>query len=78
MARWNRYRRAFADNSPRYITARFDSLCAETGKAIPKGTECLYFPQKRVVYSIGSECERWIAQARYDEEVLGKSYYRQS
>ena len=78
MARWNRYKRYYtADNSPRYITAKFDSICAETGQGIPKGTQCLYYPPKKQVFAIGSEYERWIVAMRQDEEFFGISYYRQ-
>jgi hypothetical protein len=43
----------------RYIRARFDSVCAETGQTIPKGSRCLYRARERAVYAIGSLSERW-------------------
>lgn len=48
----NRYSNANRD--PRIITAQFDSVCAETGEKIVKGSECVYYPTTRKVYSMES------------------------
>lgn len=37
-------------NDPRMITAKFDSKCAETGKPIKKGDQCVYYPSDKKVY----------------------------
>jgi hypothetical protein len=47
MARYN--------NDPRVITAKFDSICNETGKEIKKGDKCLYYPIGKSVFSLESE-----------------------
>lgn len=36
------------------ITAKFKSICAETGKIIKKGDRCIYDPADRKVYSMAS------------------------
>jgi len=36
--------------SPYFITARFDSKCAETGKDIKKGDRIAYYPATRSAY----------------------------
>ena len=48
-------RRTHRDNSPREITAKYDSQCAETGKEIKKGDTCLYWPMYKKVYHVDSE-----------------------
>ena len=40
---------------PREITAMFDSICEETGKKIPKGAKCIYYPTSKKVYSLDSK-----------------------
>lgn len=42
-------------NDPRVITARFNSACAETGKKIAKGDQCVYYPMGKAVYSMDSK-----------------------
>lgn len=42
-------------NDPRELVARFDSVCAETGKAIKKGETCIYYPAIRKVFSLDSK-----------------------
>ena len=44
--------------NPRMISTKFDSVCAETGTVLPKGTECLYFPCYGKVFAVGSEYAR--------------------
>ena len=41
-------------NDPRVITARYDCICAETGKEIKKGDQCLYYPIGKSVFSLES------------------------
>jgi len=40
---------------PYELTAKFDGVCAETGKAIKKGEQCIYYPSTRKVYHIDSK-----------------------
>lgn len=42
----------------RWITARYDSTCPDTGKPIHKGTECLYDPVTRKAYHESSDTAR--------------------
>lgn len=51
---------------PREITARFDSKCAETGKAIKKGDTCVYYPSSRKVYHVDSDQAYQYRQWRAD------------
>ncbi len=39
---------------PRTIRARFNSKCAETGKPINKGDECVYYPSSKQVFHMES------------------------
>lgn len=47
--------RKYYNNDPRTIIARFDSICAETGKAIKKGETCIYYPTSKDVFHVDSE-----------------------
>lgn len=42
-------------NDPYFTTARFDSVCAETGQPIRRGQEIAYFPRERKAYSADSK-----------------------
>ncbi len=52
-------------NDPQEIKARFDSVCAETGKEIKRGDLCIYYPSSKKVYhpesKQGEEYRRWRA-----------------
>ena len=39
---------------PRVITARFKSVCPETGRTIAKGDECVYYPSSREAFHMDS------------------------
>ena len=41
-------------NDPYFTTARFNSVCPETGKAIRKGDDIAYFPYNRKAYHVDS------------------------
>lgn len=43
------------NNDPRIISSRFDTTCAETGKAIRKGEKCVYYPKGRECFSMDSK-----------------------
>lgn len=42
-------------NPPRFIIARFDSTCPQTGKKIRRGDECAWYPSARVAYHMDSK-----------------------
>ena len=42
-------------NDPYFTTARFDSVCPETGKPIRKGQEIAYYPRERKAYCAESK-----------------------
>jgi hypothetical protein len=44
-----------ANRDPREITAKFDSQCAQTGKPIKKGDQCIYYPVGKAVYHMDSK-----------------------
>ncbi len=48
------------DRGPRLIRALFPSVCAETGRAIEAGEECIYYPERKEVYCLESrQAEDW-------------------
>jgi hypothetical protein len=47
--------RGYFNNDPRVIRARFNTLCAETGKPIKKGQECVYYPSSKQCFSLNSK-----------------------
>lgn len=55
-------------NDPREMTARFDSVCAETGKKIKKGEQFVYYPSDKTAYHVDSkqaaEFYAWIQDLR--------------
>lgn len=40
---------------PRFIIARYDSVCPQTGKKIARGEECAWYPSARVAYHVSSK-----------------------
>jgi len=48
---WNK---SIKSNTMKFITAKFKSKCAETGKPIAKGENCLYDNVNKKVYSVSS------------------------
>lgn len=38
------------NHTPYFTTARFDSVCPETGKPITKGDTCAYYPAVKKAY----------------------------
>lgn len=61
-------------SDPRIIEAKFDSTCAETGKLIKKGEECLYYPRSRKVYSMDSDQAQSFREWKFDQDWLGANY----
>lgn len=59
---------------PRIIEARFESTCKETGKAIKKGQECVYYPKARAVYHMESKTAYDFKGWQEDIFALGHSY----
>lgn len=49
-------------NDPRWINARFESICAHCGKKIKRGDRVFYYPLHKRVFcdgdSCGKHCER--------------------
>lgn len=43
------------NRDPRQITAKFASVCAETGKPIKKGEQCIYYPSTKQVFCLDSK-----------------------
>lgn len=53
-------------NDPRIIKAKFNSTCAESGKAIKKGEDCVYYPSSRQVFHMESEQARRFQSDQHD------------
>ena len=66
-----RYRKT--NHSNRVITAKFPSVCAETGAAIAKGDHCLYYPAVKQVFSLDSATYKDWAEIQFDNS-LGYNY----
>lgn len=49
------YRTNSYSNDPREIEAKFNGICAETGKEIKKGDLCVYYPSSKKVYHTDSK-----------------------
>lgn len=62
------------NNDPRVITAKFNSVCAETGRPIKAGDSCVYYPLTKKVYHQDSKAAVEFREWKFDEEVLGHSY----
>ena len=59
-------------NDPRFIKAKYESVCPETGKPIRRGDECLYVPRDRKTYHVDSKtAANWSSQANADAMCLG-------
>ena len=69
--RRNKYRNL----DPREIEAKFDSICAETGKTIKKGEKCIYYPSSRDVFCLDSKQAQEFREMAFDRECLGVTSY---
>ena len=56
------------------IVAKFNSVCAETGKTIKKGDTCLYYPKTKKVYHLDSKTAQDFRSYQFDNECLGGNY----
>jgi hypothetical protein len=61
-------------NDPKEFTARFNSSCAETGKAINKGDTCIYYPSEKKVYHMESKQAQEFRSWSFDINYLGCEY----
>lgn len=53
---YRHYSRRSPRNAPRrWISAKFESTCPETGKTIRRGDQCLYDPNTRSAYHESSQ-----------------------
>jgi len=55
---------------PRWIVARFNSTCAETGKKINKGDDCVYYPREKKTYHKTSKAAEGPNRCAWDD-ILG-------
>lgn len=46
--------RKYYAQDPCFITAKYDGVCAETGKPIKKGERCAYYPKGNKIYHVDS------------------------
>jgi hypothetical protein len=68
-----RYSRAY-NTTPRFLTAKYAGVCAETGAAIKVGDKILYHPEGQKVYCTNSKTYTDFASAEFDRTVLGCEY----
>ena len=68
-----RYSRAY-NTAPRFLTAKYAGVCAETGAAIKVGDKILYHPEGQKVYCTNSKTYTDFASAEFDRTVLGCEY----
>lgn len=62
-------------NTTPYTTkAKFESLCAETGKTIKKGDECIYYPSSKKVFHPNSKQASEFRAWSFDCDMLGHNY----
>ena len=68
-----RFSRAY-NTAPRFLTARYAGVCAETGAAIKVGDKVLYHPEGPKVYCANSKTYTDFASAEFDRKVMGHEY----
>lgn len=61
-------------HDPREITARFNSVCAETEREIKKGEKCIYYPKVKKVYHPESKQAKDFYSWQFDVNMLGANY----
>lgn len=61
-------------NDPRIIKARFNSTCKESGKAITKGEDIVYYPSNKSVYKLDTKQAQEFFSWQQDVEWLGANY----
>ena len=61
-------------NDPREIIAKFDSVCAETGRQIKKGDKCIYYPSSKEVFHLDSKQAKEFYEWKFDIEILNQNY----
>ena len=52
-------------DDPRFIVARFNSVCPETGKAIRKGDDCVYYPRTRKAFHMDSSAAEQVRALKF-------------
>jgi hypothetical protein len=62
------YTRTYS-RDPFFISAKFRSLCSETGRTINKGDRCLYFPLAKKVFHPDSDTARDFGSRMFDETM---------
>jgi hypothetical protein len=59
---------------PKVIKARFNSICAETGKQLKKGDDILYYPNDKKAYHLDSKTYQEYKEWKFDCDMLGQNY----
>lgn len=59
---------------PYFTTARFDSVCPQTGKPLKKGDTIAYFPRERKAYHKDSEAADTIHRLHAAVGLLDENY----
>jgi hypothetical protein len=58
---------------PRVITVKYDGKCAETGKALKKGEQAVYYPHGRTMYALDSK-QAGEFRAWKEDLAMGNNY----
>lgn len=62
------------DNSPYMTTAKFASVCQETGKSIRKGDDILYYPRTKAVFCASSKEVQGFRETEMDRVMSGLDF----
>ena len=64
----------YRNQDPYILKTRYNSVCAETGKAISKGDEAIYYPNGRKIFHVDSKTASDFRSAQFDRNYLGADY----
>lgn len=67
-------RRRNYSGDPKEITAKFDSICAETGKQIKRGERCIYYPRSKEVFTLDSDQAQEFREWKQDVNELERPW----
>ena len=64
----------YRDTSPYELRVKYPCTCAETGKALKKGDEAVYYPASKKMFCMDSKQAESFRSAKFDEQYLGYQY----
>lgn len=57
----------YRNNDPYFTTAKFPSICAETGREIKRGEEIAYYPQNKKAFCSESKQASELRQSQFNQ-----------